>query len=281
MLAFAINTVIPTPEQLYLPKVYSDLVMMGRGLILVVGQTGSGKSTSLAAMIGHRNRHGTGHIITIEDPIEFVHQHHGCIISQRDVGIDTFSFGIALKNALRQRPDLVLIGEVRDRETMEHAINFSETGHLCLATLHANNANQAIERILSFFPEEKHPQIRLNLSLNLKAILSQRLILNLKGTRSLAAEVMLNNGLIKSLIEDGKIREIKEMMHKGTDQGIRTFDQSIFELYSQGIISEEIALSEADNLANMKLNISQSTMAKKQEAPPQSPTVLPSAPFEL
>jgi twitching motility protein PilU len=276
-----INTVIPTPEQLYLPKVYSDLVMMGRGLILVVGQTGSGKSTSLAAMIGHRNRHGTGHIITIEDPIEFVHQHHGCIISQRDVGIDTFSFGIALKNALRQRPDLVLIGEVRDRETMEHAINFSETGHLCLATLHANNANQAIERILSFFPEEKHPQIRLNLSLNLKAILSQRLILNLKGTRSLAAEVMLNNGLIKSLIEDGKIREIKEMMHKGTDQGIRTFDQSIFELYSQGIISEEIALSEADNLANMKLNISQSTMAKKQEAPPQSPTVLPSAPFEL
>lgn len=276
-----INTIIPTPEQIGLPSIYSDLVMMPRGLILVVGQTGSGKSTSLAAMIGHRNRHGTGHIITIEDPIEFVHQHHGCIISQRDVGIDTYSFGIALKNALRQRPDVVLIGEVRDRETMEHAINFSETGHLCLATLHANNANQAIERILSFFPEEKHLQVRLNLSLNLRAILSQRLLLNVKGTRSLAAEVMLNNGLIKSLIEDGKIREIKEMMQKGTDQGMRTFDQSIFELYSQGLITEGIALSEADNMANMKLNISQSAMAKKQKAPPQAPTALPSGPFEL
>ncbi len=276
-----INTIIPTPEQIGLPSIYSDLVMMPRGLILVVGQTGSGKSTSLAAMIGHRNRHGTGHIITIEDPIEFVPQHHGCIISQRDVGIDTYSIGIALKNALRQRPDVVLIGEVRDRETMEHAINFSETGHLCLATLHANNANQAIERILSFFPEEKHLQVRLNLSLNLRAILSQRLLLNVNGTRSLAAEVMLNNGLIKSLIEEGKIREIKEMMQKGTDQGMRTFDQSIFEIYKQGLITKDIAISEADNIANMKLNISQSAMAERHNSPAQPPSATPSDPFEL
>lgn len=258
-----INTIIPTPEQLGLPPVYSDLIMMPRGLILVVGQTGSGKSTSLAAMIGHRNRHGTGHIITIEDPIEFVHTHIGCIISQRDVGIDTFSYGIALKNALRQRPDVVLIGEIRDRETMEHAINFSETGHLCLATLHANNSNQAIERILNFFPEEKHPQIRLNLSLNLRAILSQRLLLRTNGTRSLATEVLLNTGLIKSLIEDGKIRDIKELMDKNTEKGMRTFDQSIFELFMSGAISKEVAIAEADNNANMKLNISQAATANQ------------------
>lgn len=261
-----INTVIPTPDQLGLPPVYSDLIMQPRGLILVVGQTGSGKSTSLAAMIGHRNRHGTGHIITIEDPIEFVHSHIGCIVSQRDVGIDTYSYGIALKNALRQRPDVVLIGEIRDRETMEHAINFSETGHLCLATLHANNANQAVERILNFFPEEKHPQIRLNLSLNLRAILSQRLLLNARGTRSLATEVLLNTGLIKSLIEEGKIREIKELMERNTEKGMRTFDQSIFDLHMSGEISMEVAIAEADNMANMRLNISQAT-ASRQTAP--------------
>lgn len=258
-----INTQIPTLEELGLPKVYADLVMQPRGLILVVGQTGSGKSTSLAAMLGHRNRMGTGHIITIEDPIEFVHQHHGCIITQRDIGIDTFSFGIALKNALRQRPDVVLIGEIRDRETMEHAINFSETGHLCLATLHANNANQAIERILNFFPEEKHPQIRLNLSLNLRAILSQRLLLNKQGSRTLAIEVMLNSGLIKSLIEEGKIREIKEMIERSTDQGMQTFDQSIFALFEAGIITEDVAIAEADNMANMRLNIRQLQTSSK------------------
>lgn len=258
-----INTIIPTPEQLGLPAVYSQLVMMPRGLIIVVGQTGSGKSTSLAAMIGHRNRHGTGHIITIEDPIEFVHTHIGCIISQRDVGIDTFSYGIALKNALRQRPDVVLIGEIRDRETMEHAINFSETGHLCLATLHANNANQAIERILSFFPEEKHAQIRLNLSLNLRAILSQRLLLSVTGSRALATEVLLNTGLIKSLIQEGKIREIKEMMERNTERGMQTFDQSIYELYQSGQISMDVAIAEADNVANMKLNINQASTAQQ------------------
>lgn len=258
-----INTVIPTLQELGLPNVYGDLVMRPRGLILVVGQTGSGKSTSLAAMIGHRNRHGTGHIITIEDPIEFVHRHEGCIISQRDIGIDTYSFGIALKNALRQRPDVVLIGEIRDRETMEHAINFSETGHLCLATLHANNSNQAIERILSFFPEEKHPQIRLNLSLNLHAILSQRLLLNKQGGRTLAVEVMLNTGLIRSLIEDGKIKEIKEMIERGTDQGMQSFDQAIFSLFTSGVITEDVAIAEADNMANMKLNIKQMETSKR------------------
>lgn len=263
-----INTEIPTLESLGLPAIYGDLVMQPRGLVLVVGQTGSGKSTSLAAMLGHRNRHGTGHIITIEDPIEFVHRHEGCIITQRDIGIDTFSFGIALKNALRQRPDVVLIGEIRDRDTMEHAINFSETGHLCLATLHANNANQAIERILNFFPEEKHPQIRLNLSLNLRAILSQRLLLNQQGGRTLAMEIMLNTGLIRSLIEDGKIREIKEMIERGTDQGMQTFDQSIFRLYQDGIVSEDVAIAEADNIANMRLNIKQKETAEKLQGKP-------------
>lgn len=258
-----INTDIPTLESLNLPAVYGELIMQRRGLILVVGQTGSGKSTSLAAMIGHRNRHGSGHIITIEDPIEFVHQHAGCIISQRDVGLDTYSYGIALKNALRQRPDVVLIGEIRDRETMEHAITFSETGHLCVATLHSNNANQAIERVLNFFPEEKHAQVRLNLSLNLRGIIAQRLVLNLKNKRSLAVEIMLNNGLIKSLIEEGKIREIKELVERGRGEGMQTFDQSLFDLYTEGLIGEEVAISEADNPANLRLNIKQMRTSEK------------------
>lgn len=258
-----IQTDIPTVESLGLPPTYADLSLMRRGLILVVGPTGSGKSTSTAAMIGHRNRNGAGHIITIEDPIEFVHQHDGCIITQRDVGLDTFSYGMALKNALRQRPDVVLIGEIRDRETMEHAINFAETGHLCLATLHANNANQAVERILNFFPEEKHPQVLMNLSLNLRAILSQRLVLSKQDARCLAVEVMLNNGLIKTLIEEGKIKDIKEMIERGNDEGMITFDQSLFGLYEQGIISEDIAIHEADNPSNVRLRIRQLHMSKR------------------
>lgn len=258
-----INTDIPSIEALGLPKAYADLIMKPRGLILVVGPTGSGKSTSLAAMIGHRNTYGAGHIVTIEDPIEFIHQHNGCIISQRDVGIDTYSYGIALKNALRQRPDVVLIGEIRDRETMEHAINFAETGHLCVSTLHSNNANQAIERIINFFPEEKHAQIRLNLSLNLRGILSQRLVLNTQNRRSLAVEVMLNNGLIKSLIDQGKIREIKDMMERGVSEGMQTFDQSLFNLFQSGIITEEVAIGEADNPANLKLHIKQSRTTQR------------------
>ncbi|MBN67039.1 MAG: type IV pili twitching motility protein PilT [Rickettsiales bacterium] len=270
-----IQTEIPTIEELGLPEAYRNLVMERRGLVLVVGPTGSGKSTSLAAMIGHRNRNGSGHIITIEDPVEFVHTHQGCIISQRDVGIDTYSFGMALKNALRQRPDVVLIGEVRDRETMEHAINFSETGHLVLATLHANNANQAIERALNFFPEEKHHQILLNLSLNLKGVLSQRLVLNKKQGRSLAVEVLLNSGLIKTLIEEGKIRDIKEMMEKSRDAGMQTFDQSLFDLYAQGLVDQDVAIAEADNPANLRLNIRQATTGRTLQS-----ATTPSAPSD-
>lgn len=250
-----IQTQIPTLESLSLPKVYSQLVMEKRGLVLVVGPTGSGKSTSLAAMIGYRNTFGHGHIITIEDPIEFVHSHQGCIISQRDVGIDTYSYGLALKNALRQCPDVMLIGEVRDRETMEHAVNFSETGHLVLATLHANNASQAIERIVNFFPEEKHSQLLLNLALNLRGILSQRLVRKIKGGRCVAAEVMLNQGLIRNLIEEGKPKEIKEIMEKSRGLGMQTFEQALLDMYQAGTISEEVAIQEADNQANLKLQI--------------------------
>ena len=252
-----IQTDIPTVESLHLSPLYADLIMAKRGLILVVGPTGSGKTTSLAAMVGHRNLHGDGHIITIEDPIEYVHAHQRCIITQRDVGIDTYSFAIALKNALRQRPDVVVIGEIRDREVMEHALYFAETGHLCLATLHANNASQAIERITNFFPEERHPQILLNLSLNLRAILSQRLITNLKSSRSLIMEIMLNNGLIKQLIEEGKIRQIHEMIEKGSGEGMMTFDQCLIKLVAEGAISAEMAIAESDNPANLRLQLKQ------------------------
>lgn len=250
-----IQTNIPTIESLGLPKEYGKLAMEKRGLILVVGQTGSGKSTSLAAMLGHRNTYGRGHIITIEDPIEFVHEHKGCLISQRDVGIDTYSYGLALKNALRQCPDVMLIGEIRDRETMEHAINFSETGHLCLATLHAKNASQAIERIINFFPEEKHAQLLLNLSLNLKGVLSQRLVKTRAGSRIAAIEVMLNQGLVKNLIEEGKPKEIKEVMEKSRGMGMQTFEQALLDLYSAGTIDEDVAIAEADNPSNLKLQI--------------------------
>ena len=252
-----IQTDIPTIESLHLSPLYADLIMARRGLILVVGPTGSGKTTSLAAMVGHRNLHGDGHIITIEDPIEYVHHHERCIITQRDVGIDTYSFAIALKNALRQRPDVVVIGEIRDREVMEQALYFAETGHLCLATLHANNASQAIERITNFFPEDRHPQILLNLSLNLRAILSQRLITNLKSARSLIMEIMLNNGLIKQLIEEGKIRQIHEMIEKGSGEGMITFDQCLLKLVADGILSAEMAIAESDNPANLRLQLKQ------------------------
>lgn len=249
---------IPTPEELDLPSVFIDLIMQKRGLVLVVGPTGSGKTTSLAAMIGHRNRHGHGHIITIEDPIEFIHTHEQCIVSQRDVGIDTYSYGMALKNALRQRPDVILIGEIRDRETMEHAVSFAETGHLCVATLHSNNANQTIERILNFFPEDKHLQILANLSLNLRGIVSQRLVSTINSNkRALAVEIMLNNGLIRQLIEEGKVRQIKEMIERGNSDGMRTMDQSLLELWKQKIISPEVAIAEADNSANMRLALRQ------------------------
>lgn len=250
-----IQTEIPSLQSLRLPKPYGDLVMEKRGLVLVVGPTGSGKSTSLASMIGHRNTYGHGHIITIEDPIEFVHSHQGCIISQRDVGIDTYSYALALKNALRQTPDVVLIGEIRDRETMEQAINFAETGHLVLATLHTKNASQAIERIINFFPEEKHSQLLLNLSLNLRGVLSQRLVKTVRQSRTIAVEVMLNQGLVRSLIEEGKPKEIKDVMEKNRSLGMQTFEQALLDLYRNGEITEDVALQEADNPANLKLQI--------------------------
>lgn len=250
-----VQMTIPKIEELHLPRLYGDLVLLKRGLILIAGPTGSGKTTSLAAMVGHRNAHGSGHIITVEDPIEFTHQHDKCIITQRDVGLDTNSYAIALKNALRQRPDMVVIGEIRDREVMEQAIYFAETGHLCIATIHANNSSQAIERVLNFFPEEKHRQILVNLALNLRAVLSQRLVANTKNSRTLAIEVMLNNGLIRQLIEEGKIRQIREMIERGASDGMQTFDQCLLDLYTKHNISEEIALAESDNPANMRMQI--------------------------
>lgn len=252
-----IQTVIPTPEELGLPPIYNDLIMEQRGLILVVGPTGSGKSTSLAAMLGHRNRHGYGHIVTVEDPIEFVHKHDKCIITQRDIGIDTHSFAAALKNALRQRPDVVLIGEIRDQETMEHALNFSETGHLCVATLHAGNTVQAIERCLNFFAEEKQIQARYSLMQNLKAILSQRLPLDVNGKRSMIVEIMLNRGLIRNLIAENKTREIPDIMARNTGEGMQTFDQALQKAFIAGILSEETILAESDNPANLRLLIQQ------------------------
>jgi len=257
-----INTDIPSLRQLDLPPVYGELMMEKRGLILIVGQTGAGKSTSMAAMVGHRNTYGSGHIVTIEDPIEFIHEHNKCIITQRDVGIDTYSFGIALKNTLRQSPDVIVIGEIRDRETMEHAIVFSETGHLCLATLHANNSHQAIERIVNFFPEEKHKQILLNLSLNLRAVLSQRLVKSNDGPRAAALEIMLNQGIIRELIVEGRVKELREHIEKGRDGGMQSFDQALLYLYSNGTISEEAAIAESDNPGNLRLSIKQYNLGK-------------------
>ncbi|MBY0407275.1 MAG: PilT/PilU family type 4a pilus ATPase, partial [Rickettsiales bacterium] len=255
-----IHTEIPDLKSLKLPEIYGDLIMEKRGLILVVGPTGSGKSTTLASMLGHRNQHGYGHIVTIEDPIEFIHDHNNCIVTQRDVGIDTYSFGIGLKNALRQMPDVIVIGEIRDRETMEHAIVFAETGHLCLATLHANNTNQAVERIINFFPEEKHRQVLMNLSFNLKAIVSQRLVRNIHNSRSIVCEIMLNEGLIKNMILDGRVNEIREMIEKGYGSGMKTFEQSLLELVEARVISEEVALAEADSPANLRLAMKQKGM---------------------
>ncbi|MFO1243499.1 MAG: PilT/PilU family type 4a pilus ATPase [Rickettsiales bacterium] len=272
-----IVTNIPKIEDLHLPPVYKELSMMKRGLILVVGQTGSGKSTSLAAMIGHRNEAGSGHIITVEDPVEFLHAHRNCIISQRDVGVDTYSFGMALKNALRQHPDVIMIGEIRDRETMEHAIHFSETGHLCLATLHANNSSQAIERVLNFFNETEHQQILLNLSLNLRAVLSQRLIANTRGRNSIAVEVLLNEGLIRDLIHEGKIRDIKDVMMKNRERGMQSFDQALLDLFKEKLITKDVAIAESDNPANLSLWIKQVEIAAKVVLPPELNSNVPGA----
>lgn len=251
-----IETTIPDIDDLNLPAVIKDIAMTKRGLIVFVGGTGTGKSTSLAAMIGHRNRNSRGHIITIEDPIEFMHSHQGCIVTQREVGIDTDSFEIALKNTLRQAPDVILIGEVRTQETMEHAITFAETGHLCLCTLHANNANQALDRILNFFPPARHDQLWLDLSLNLKAMIAQQLIRTPDGQGRVAAiEVLLNTPLVSDMIKKGDVVSIKPLMAKSNEVGMQTFDQALFRLYKQGKITYDDALNSADSANDLRLMI--------------------------
>ena len=251
-----IETNIPKIDDLGLPEIIKELAMTKRGLIIFVGATGTGKSTSLAAMIGHRNRNSKGHIISIEDPIEFIHQHQGCIVTQREVGIDTASFEVALKNTLRQAPDVILIGEVRSRETMEHAIAFAETGHLCLCTLHANNANQALDRIIHFFPADRHRQLWMDLSLNLKGIVAQQLIPTPDGNgRRACLEVLLNTPLAADLIRKGDVVELKALMTKSTELGMQTFDQALFELYDQGEITYEDALAYADSPNDLRLMI--------------------------
>ena len=247
---------IPTIDQLGLPQVLKDVAMTKRGLCIFVGATGSGKSTSLAAMVDWRNQNSFGHIITVEDPIEFVHPHKNCIITQREVGLDTDSWEAALKNTLRQAPDVILMGEIRDRETMEHAIVFSETGHLCMATLHANSANQALDRIVNFFPEERREQLLLDLSLNLRGMISQRLMPR-QGTkgRIAALEVLLNTPLVSDLIAKGDVVEIKEIMQKSRELGMQTFDQALFDLCEAGSITYEDALRNADSVNNLRLQI--------------------------
>jgi len=255
-----IKTEVPTLEGLGLPEIFKDISMSSRGLVIMVGATGSGKSTSLAALIDHRNSSQAGHIITIEDPVEFVHQHKKCVITQREVGTDTHEYQLALKNTLRQAPDVILIGEIRDRETMEHGLEFAETGHLCMATLHANNANQALERVLNFFPEEVHPQVRLNLALNLKSILSQRLVKTLDGGRIPAIEILINTPRIADLIDKWEIGEIKESMAAGKNYGMQTFDQHLLKLWKQGLISEDEALRNADSVNDLRLKMKMSKL---------------------
>src|ERR1700694_4362382 len=251
-----ITTTIPKFDDLGLPHVLKDVAMTKRGLVIFVGGTGSGKSTSLAAMVGHRNENSYGHIITIEDPVEYVHEHRNCIITQREVGVDTDNWFNALKNTLRQAPDVILIGEVRDRETMDYAIAFAETGHLCLATLHANSTNQALDRIINFFPEERRAQLLMDLSLNIRAFVAQRLIARRDGRgRVPAVEVMLNSPLISDLIFKGDVSGIKDLMKRSRELGMQTFDQALFDLYEGGLISYEDALRHAASLNDLRLEI--------------------------
>ena len=256
MVLRTINSSIPNFDDLGLPPVLKDVIMSKRGLVIMVGATGSGKSTTLAAMVGHRNENSHGHIITIEDPVEFVHPHRNCIVTQREVGVDTEDWEVALKNTLRQAPDVIQIGEIRDRQTMDHAIAFAETGHLCLATLHANSSNQALDRIINFFPEERRQQLLMDLSLNLKGMISQRLIpkKDAKG-RAVAVEIMLNSPLIADLIFKGQVHEIKELMKRSRELGMQTFDQALFDLYEAGQITYEDALRNADSVNDLRLAI--------------------------
>jgi twitching motility protein PilU len=251
-----IESRIPSFEELSLPMVLKDLAMAKRGIVFFVGATGTGKSTSLAAMVGYRNRNSSGHIITIEDPIEFVHSHAGCIVTQREVGMDTESYEVALKNTLRQAPDVILVGEIRTRETMEYAITFAETGHLCLTTLHANNANQALERILHFFPEDRRDQVLMDLSLNLRGIVAQRLIRRANGEgRRAAVEVLINTPLVSDLIQKGEIHKLKDLMKRSTEHGMVTFDQCLYDLYRKGEITYEDAVAHADSQNEVRIMI--------------------------
>ncbi|MGI9291743.1 MAG: PilT/PilU family type 4a pilus ATPase [Gammaproteobacteria bacterium] len=251
-----IVTEIPSLVELQLPDILEEVVMTKRGLVIVVGATGSGKSTTLAAMVGHRNANSRGHIMTIEDPVEYVHPHNKCVVTQREVGVDTESWHAALKNTLRQAPDVILIGEIRDRETMEYAIQFAETGHLCLATLHANSANQALDRIINFYPEEKRDQLLMDMSLNIKGILSQRLLPRESGEGRVAAlEILLQTPLVSDLIFKGEVAELKEVMKKSNRLGMITFDQALFNLFEAGVISYEDALKNADSKNGVRLRI--------------------------
>ncbi|MDT8408746.1 MAG: PilT/PilU family type 4a pilus ATPase [Wenzhouxiangellaceae bacterium] len=251
-----IETQIPSFTELDLPEILGDIAMSKRGIIVMVGATGTGKSTTLAAMVGHRNENSTGHIISIEDPIEYVHRHRRCIVTQREVGIDTASFEVALRNTLRQAPDVILIGEIRTRESMEHAITFAETGHLCLTTLHANNANQAMDRILHFFPEDRHHQVLLDLSFNLKAVVAQQLVPSIDGSRRhVALEILLSSPLVQEKIRKGKVEEIKQLMKDSTHHGMITFDQSLLKLYQDGLISYEEAVRHADSANEVRLAV--------------------------
>jgi twitching motility protein PilU len=261
---------IPSIEELYLPQTLKKLIMEKRGLVLVVGSTGSGKSTTLASMIDYRNQHATGHILSIEDPIEFLHTHKKSVVNQREIGLDSMSYENALKNALREAPDVILIGEIRDAATMQHAIAYAETGHLCLSTLHANNANQALDRIINFFPDSAHRQIMNDLSLNLRAVVSQRLVPTVDGGRRAAIELLIQSAYTAELIQKGKIHEIKEAMEQGGERGMMTFDQSLYDLYIEGAISLENALGHADSRNNLALRIrlNSGTEAKAKPAEP-------------
>ena len=251
-----IENVIPTMEQLLLPPILRELAMTKRGLVMFVGATGTGKSTSLAGMLEYRNGNSSGHIVTVEDPIEFTHNHSGCIVTQREVGIDTESYEVALKNTLRQAPDVILIGEIRSRETMEHAIAFAETGHLCLSTLHANNANQALDRIINFFPEDRHNQVFMDLSLNLRAIVAQQLIRRPDGkSRRPVIEVLINTPLASDLIRKGEVHKLKELMKRSTEHGMMTFDQALFSLFTEGEITYDDAILHADSANEVRLMI--------------------------
>jgi twitching motility protein PilU len=251
-----IPQVLPTIDSMNLPQILKDVALTKRGLVIFVGATGSGKSTSLAAIVDHRNENSYGHIITIEDPVEFVHMHKNCVITQREVGIDTDGWGTALKNTLRQAPDVILMGEIRDRETMEHAVAFAETGHLCLATLHANSSNQALDRIINFFPEERRAQLLMDLALNLKALVSQRLLPRQEGKGRVAAvEILLNTPLISDLINKGEVTELKELMKRSRELGMQTFDQALFDLYENNLVTYNDAVRNADSVNDLRLQI--------------------------